>query len=660
MEKLQILDLENNELGQVPESILKIPSLTKLNLHRNKLKELPSEICQMKSLKWLGIRWNFLKQLPDEIGLLTNLEQLIAADNKLQSFPESIEEMQSLKVLDLSKNKLKTLPASIGKLGGLLKISCHHNLIESLPVDMFTDMNFGPEELLLQHNKLKQLPIELYEIDSLLTLNVMANEITELPSEIGHLVNLATLNMASNKITNIPEEIGNLGFLQELNLGFNEISNVPDSIGKLVALERLYLGYNKISKIPELTDCSELWEFFITGNTEIEELPKSLWDLTNLNKIYASNMKLTEIPDEILNLRDLEIMDFGFNKISKIPEDISELQILRRINVTHNQVSSLPSLSNCYDLQNIDISYNQFTEVPIEDFEMFLERGVEVLFDGNPASDQCPEGHIKDEVIHIYPSKRFPIVGIGDMIGKRPTMEDAMAIQGTLNANENWDFYGLYDGHAGREAASWCGQYVHKILLEHLEKGEEELSSLAASYPEVNNNFKEYLYSDKFTGESKYCGTTAVSVFIKDKDIYVVNVGDSRAVMCRNGEHLRLSYDHKPFEDTEQNRIRSLGGSVIGETGRVNGLLAVSRSIGDFYMHPYVVDTPFEKKYELTDDDEFLVIACDGVWDEVKDEVAIALIRDVKDPFIASCMLRDYAYLLASDDNISVMIIRFK
>ena len=370
-------------------------------------------------------------------------------------------------------------------------------------------------------------------------------------------------------------------------------------------------------------------------------------------------MKLTEIPNDITNLQELELLDFGFNQIKEIPEDISDLSILRRLNVTHNEISKLPALSNCYDMQNVDLSYNQFTEVPVEDFEMLLERDVELLFDGNPASDQC-EGHIKEEAIHIHHSKRFPVVGIADMIGKRPSMEDAMAIQGTLNGDENTDFYGLYDGHAGREAASWCGKHVHKVLLEHLAKGEEELSSLAASYPEVNQAFKDYLYSDDFTGQSKYCGTTAVSVYIKDKDVYVVNVGDSRAVICRDGKPLRLSYDHKPYEDIEQNRIRSLGGSVIGETGRVNGLLAVSRSIGDFYMHPFVVDTPFEKKYELTDEDEFLVIACDGVWDEVHDDVAINLIRDVKNPFLASCMLRDYAYILASDDNISVMVIHLK
>ena len=140
-------------------------------------------------------------------------------------------------------------------------------------------------------------------------------------------------------------------------------------------------------------------------------------------------------------------------------------------------------------------------------------------------------------------------------------------------------------------------------------------------------------------------------------------MGDSRAVICRNQKALRLSYDHKPYGKVEEGRIRSLGGSVIGETGRVNGLLAVSRSIGDFYMHPWVIDEPFSKLYDYggENDDEFIIIACDGIWDEVADEVAVKLVRKEQgDVFRASCKLRDYAYILGSDDNISVIVVKLK
>jgi serine/threonine protein phosphatase PrpC len=169
------------------------------------------------------------------------------------------------------------------------------------------------------------------------------------------------------------------------------------------------------------------------------------------------------------------------------------------------------------------------------------------------------------------------------------------------------------------------------------------------------------MYSEAWAGQSKYCGTTAVSVLIDaDRVAHVVNVGDSRAVLCRGGAPLRLSFDHKPYSDEEQGRIRGLGGCVAGETGRVNGLLAVSRSIGDFYMHPFVTDEPFQAQVQLEEADEKLILACDGVWDEVSDERAVEIVMAEADPFLACAKLRDFAYALGSDDNISVMILHLK
>jgi len=118
-----------------------------------------------------------------------------------------------------------------------------------------------------------------------------------------------------------------------------------------------------------------------------------------------------------------------------------------------------------------------------------------------------------------------------------------------------------------------------------------------------------------------------------------------------------LSFDHKPNSDEEEARIRALGGFVIGETSRVNGLLAVSRSLGDFYMQPFVSEEAFLNTIELAPDDRALIIACDGLWDEVSDDEAVALLAGETDPFLQSAKLRDMAYLLGSDDNISVAVV---
>ena len=93
--------------------------------------------------------------------------------------------------------------------------------------------------------------------------------------------------------------------------------------------------------------------------------------------------------------------------------------------------------------------------------------------------------------------------------------------------------------------------------------------------------------------------------------LYAANAGDARAVLCRGGEALRLTYDHKGSDAQESKRIMDAGGFVMNN--RVNGVLAVTRSLGDSAMKDFVVGAPYTTETELSSHDEFLIIACDGV-----------------------------------------------
>lgn len=71
-------------------------------------------------------------------------------------------------------------------------------------------------------------------------------------------------------------------------------------------------------------------------------------------------------------------------------------------------------------------------------------------------------------------------------------------------------------------------------------------------------------------------------MLIAGNKLYSANVGDTRAVLKRGTKAVRLSHDHKPYNPEEISRIRECGGFVSGDVGRVNGVIAVARSIGDF------------------------------------------------------------------------------
>jgi len=77
-------------------------------------------------------------------------------------------------------------------------------------------------------------------------------------------------------------------------------------------------------------------------------------------------------------------------------------------------------------------------------------------------------------------------------------------------------------------------------------------------------------------------------------------------------------------------------------------------------MQPFVSDESFLNTLDLTPEDQALIIACDGLWDEVSDEEAVALLAGETDPFLMSAKLRDMSYLIGSDDNISVAVVLLK
>ncbi|CAH8861388.1 unnamed protein product [Trichobilharzia szidati] len=136
-------------------------------------------------------------------------------------------------------------------------------------------------------------------------------------------------------------------------------------------------------------------------------------------------------------------------------------------------------------------------------------------------------------------------------------------------------------------------------------------------------------------------GTTAcVAVLVPVKGavrLYVANAGDSRAVLCRGGAAVDLSVDHKPEDEDEKARIIAAGGTVTRD-GRVNGGLNLSRALGD---HSYkqtpnipltdqmITPSPDVTEIDLIPSaDEFLVIACDGVWNSMTSQEVVEFIQD--------------------------------
>jgi protein phosphatase 2C len=174
---------------------------------------------------------------------------------------------------------------------------------------------------------------------------------------------------------------------------------------------------------------------------------------------------------------------------------------------------------------------------------------------------------------------------------------------------------------ASNDAEQWKGVMERSFARMDAEAVDSRASSAAGPAPTCRCELQ--------LPKCDHVGSTAVVAVLGPRHLVISNCGDSRAVLCRGGAAVPLSADHKPDRPDELARIQAAGGRVIFWDGaRVFGVLAMSRAIGDSYLKPYVVADPEVRVLERRDgEDEFLILASDGLWDVVSNEVACNVVR---------------------------------
>ncbi|XP_059456344.1 protein phosphatase 2C 16-like [Corylus avellana] len=318
----------------------------------------------------------------------------------------------------------------------------------------------------------------------------------------------------------------------------------------------------------------------------------------------------------------------------------------------------------------------------------------------------------------------IPLWGSVSICGKRPEMEDAIAavprfmkipikmligdrvIDGMNQSltHVTSHFFAVYDGHGGSQVANYCRERIHLALAEvigvtkdNLNNGRMEANqqlqwekAFTSCFHKVDDEVGGNVgrSDNESNGDAsepvapETVGSTAVVALICSSHIIVSNCGDSRAVLCRGKEAMALSIDHKPNREDEYARIEASGGKVIQWNGhRVLGVLAMSRSIGDRYLKPWIIPEPEVMFLPRARDDECLILASDGLWDVMSNEEACEVARRRillwhKKNGVASLVERgtgidpaaqaaaDYLSMLAlqkgSKDNISVIVVDLK
>ncbi|XP_051847699.1 integrin-linked kinase-associated serine/threonine phosphatase 2C isoform X1 [Antechinus flavipes] len=279
---------------------------------------------------------------------------------------------------------------------------------------------------------------------------------------------------------------------------------------------------------------------------------------------------------------------------------------------------------------------------------------------------------------------------VAERKGEREEMQDAHVILNDITEEckplssliSRVSYFAVFDGHGGVRASKFAAQNLHQNLIRKFPKGEvisvekTVKRCLLDTFKHTDEEFLKQASSQKPAWKD---GSTATCVLAVDNVLYIANLGDSRAILCRYNEEshrhaaLSLSKEHNPTQYEERMRIQKAGGNV--RDGRVLGVLEVSRSIGDGqYKRCGVTSVPDIKRCQLTQNDRFIMLACDGLFKVFTPEEAVTFIlscledekiqtREGKSAldarYEAACnRLATKAVQRGSADNVTVMVVR--
>uniref|UniRef100_A0A6N2MWP1 protein-serine/threonine phosphatase n=1 Tax=Salix viminalis TaxID=40686 RepID=A0A6N2MWP1_SALVM len=240
-------------------------------------------------------------------------------------------------------------------------------------------------------------------------------------------------------------------------------------------------------------------------------------------------------------------------------------------------------------------------------------------------------------------AKTFPCIRSGSYadIGTRLSMDDEHIRIDDLSAHLGSyfkcpsSFYAVFDGHGGPDAAAYVKRNAMRLFFEDVDLPQTSDIDDIFLKELINSHKKAFLLADRALADESIvdssCGTTALTALVLGRHLVVANAGDCRAVLCRKGVAVDVSQDHKPSYFPERKRVEELGGYI--EDDYVNGYLSVTRALGDWdFKLPLgssspLIAEPDVQQFMLTEDDEFMIICCDGIWDVMPSQYAVSLVR---------------------------------
>ncbi|KAH9829119.1 adenylate cyclase-like protein, partial [Rhodofomes roseus] len=652
---LRQLDASHNDITQLtvlPGPIGQPYALTSLDISHAKLSALDERaLAQLTALETLRIDHNSIRYIPDSLGNLTHLLHLSCSNNQLRALPSTIGNLQRLETLEVHNNSLAELPPTLWNCASLQLINATSNLLGSWRVApahnvahiaSLASQGAGDSDMVTPPPRSASLPDRKASGSSAST-----NSSRALPPIV---YSLERLYLGENRMTDENlQTVSLLQGLQILNLSFNDIQEIPASFFRsMTNLEELYLSGNKLSAIPteDLNRLTKLHVLFLNGN-KLQTLPQELGKLSNLtvldvgSNILKYNIFNWEFDWNWNFNKNLQYLNLSGNKRLEIRTDLGHIKDDER----RKFLADFSGLTQLRVLGLIDITVTNGAMIP----------------------DENEDRRVRTSLSEV----NGMAYGIADTLGFTEHLNMLDLVQPNFRGSEDEAIFAMFgrSSHIGNN--HYINSYLRNRFLEVYssemdrlkpEKWEDISDALRRTFLKLNRHLHDYLYSTSGRKMShvststavrditnKRSGASGIVLHLDGRTLYVANIGRSLAVISRGGDAELLSRCHDPFDRQETLRIRSAEGWVAPK-GAVNDEIDVSRSFGFYNLLPVVNARPYVTKWELSEQDEFVIVGNSGLWDHVSYQTAVDIARTERgDPMIAAQKLRDLAISHGAD-----------
>ncbi|KAJ3983402.1 adenylate cyclase [Lentinula detonsa] len=705
------LDVSHAKLSSISAVALSsLPSLRTLKLSHNNIKVLPSSLGDLDCLEILECADNLLEKLPEGIGRLRRLEVLDIHENNLTELPGELWACMSLVKLNATSNLIEkwnapsTPPPPTSYNGDSSRLSMDDLHMHPFPDrkgsnssvnDPFSspsrlpNLAYALEKLYLGENQFAAETLGFLSLfQKLRVLNLSFNLIQELPA--GFFKNfLSDVSFAATSQSPQQPQPSHKSFLEELYLSGNKLTTLPtEDLARMTRLSTLFLNGNRLQTLPqELGKVQSLTVLDVGSNSLKYNIYN--WEF-DWNWNFNKNLKYLNLSgNKRLQIRsDNTKLGPGGSRHSKIPDASAKHRTTDGLVVSKTPNGAPTLKTSSADIQQQ--SLGGFT-----DLSQLRVLGLMDVTITTTGQSVIPDEHEDRRVRTSESTVCGMAYGIADTLGRNDHLNMLDLVHefpSSSTKRKNEAIFAIFGRSQPPKAmpAGISGNKIAKFLRDNFvevfntqlaglkrEKAEGVPDALRRSFLKINQNLHDLLFSNRnrnLQGSSSGGSIAAPSANIHDAFIsrggasgvvlyfcgnmmYVANAGNALAVVSRGGYPEPVSRKHEPYDRLEMSRIRAAEG-WISPAGLVNDEIDISRSFGFFHLLPVLNARPDIFAWELSDLDEFVIVANRGLWDFVSYKTAVDIARRERgDPMLAAQKLRDFAISYGADGSTMIMVI---